>query len=818
MRSSLNDRGSGRVVAAFVLPVVLALGATPVLASPAPPALSGGEVVPDRQPSTTQDGVALLRVVVPDQAAVDRLNALGVDLAEYRKAVDDGIEVHAVLSPQEARELRGQGFDVRDAVPGQAAFAANQAERRTAMSAAVTAAQQNDTLTPLRAEWFTSTDDRRFLSVEVKSSATDAETVLTATWDSGRGTPPDSGGTATLSRFTDAGQYMYHRFDYPLPVTQAPSRVTIKSSRGGSVTVPVTKWLGERRTPPGGHYVSDFVDHYMDPTEVTGRITALAAEFPRITQIIDLPYKTNGYRRAAQAQFGTGAASTFYVTSTAYGSQGGNDVSLALTRPEAASSPLTVTVTGKDVVVGLATDASGAISSTARQVVDALNANTAASALLTAATYRGDQGGGLVAAAPATRLTDGLKAPRSVSREPFQMKALRVGTKRGGPKVGVFLYCQEHAREWVTPLVCVETAERLLRNYAHDPRTRRIVDDLDIFILPTSNPDGAHYSFYDYNMQRKNMTNHCPAKAADPASRNSWGVDLNRNFSVGSMFDGYLGASSDCTSGVFAGPSELSEPEDRNQVWLTRKYPNIKFAMNTHSYGGYFMWPPGSYKEAGRETLPRIDLGTENYFWESSRHILSAVQERRGTAIWPGRTGPVPDVLYSAAGNSADEHWYNRGIIGWDFEVGADLYDPATKRFQPVGFQPPFAEGHEEAMEFSSGQIAILEVARAYSGDRRRPGSELEVTGRTGTSATFTFTTDEPANVYYTLDGSRPTLNSPKLVAAGTREGAQRITVDRTTEVHWFSVDIAGNVERGYRPGGPGANYRRQRVEVRGDR
>ncbi|MEV7006755.1 M14 family metallopeptidase [Streptosporangium sp. NPDC051022] len=815
MRSSLNGRRTGRVVAAIALPVVLALGTAPVLAAPSP---TTGEVAPDRQPSTAQNGVALLRIVVPGQAGVDRLNSLGVDLAEYRKPVDGGVEVHAVLSPQEARELRGLGFDVRDAISDQGDFAANQAERRASMASSAAVTAQADTLTPLRAEWFTSIDDRRFLSVEVKSSATDAETVLTATWDAGPGTAPGSGGTATMSRFTDAGKYMYHRFDTPLPLTATPTRVTVTSSRGGSVTATVTKWLGAKRRAPGRHYVSDFVDHYMDPTEVTGRISALAAEFPRTAQIIDLPYKTNGYRRAAQAQFGTVAAGTLYVTSKAYGSEGGNDVSVALVKPDTASAPLGVTVNGKDVVVNLATDGSAAIASTARQVVDALNSNAAASALLTAATYRDDPGAGLVTAAPATRLTDGLKAPAAVQRAPFQMKALRIGGKRDGSKVGVFLYCQEHAREWVTPLVCVETAERLLRNYARDERTRKLVDNLDIFILPTVNPDGALFSFYDYNMQRKNMTNHCPANAADPASRNSWGVDLNRNFSVGSLFDGYSGASTFCTSAVFAGPAELSEPEARNEVWLTRKYPNIRFAMNTHSYGGYFMWPPGSYKEAGREVLPRADLGTENYYWESSRNILSAVQERRGTAIWPGRTGPVPDVLYSAAGNSADEHWYNRGIIGWDFEVGADLYDATAKQFQPVGFQPPFAEGHEEAMEFSSGQIAILEVAQSFAADRERPESKLKVTARSGTSTTFTFTLDEPANVYYTLDGSRPTLNSRKLTSSGIREGTQQITVDRTTEVHWFSVDIAGNVERGYRPDGTGGNYRRERVEVRGDR
>jgi hypothetical protein len=813
MRSSLTGIRAGRLAAGLALPLALTFSALPVLAAPTP---SPSSVVPDHQSSTAKDGVALLRVVVPDEAGVDQLNSMGIDLAEYKKPLDNGIEVHAVLSPKEANDLREQGFDVRGPISDPSDVAANQAERQSAIRSADAAEAQTDTLTPLRAEWFTSVEDQRFLSVEVKSSATDAETVLTATWDSGPGTAPGSGGTATMSRFTDAGQYMYHRFNTPVTLAATPAKVTITSSRGGTVTVPVTKWLGEPRKTPSKHYVADFVDHYMDPTEVNGRITSLAKEFPKLTQIVDLPYKTNGYRRAAQAQFGTVATSTLYVTSKAYGSDGGNDISVALVKPDAASSPLSVSVTGKDVVVSLATDGSAAISSTARQVVDALNADAGASALLSASTYRGNPGAGKVAAAPAAKLTDNLKAPSTISREPFQMKALRIGKKRDGSKVGVFLYCQEHAREWVTPLVCVEAAERLLRNYANDPRTKKLVDDLDIFVLPTVNPDGAHYSMYDYNMQRKNMTNHCAANAGDPASRNSWGVDLNRNFSVGSLFDGYSGASASCTSSTFAGPAELSEPETRNEVWLTHQYPNIKFAMNTHSYGGYFMWPPGAYKLPDRDLLPRSDFGTENFFWDASGHILSSVQAWRGTAIWPGRTGPVPDVLYSAAGNSADEHWFNRGIIGWDFEVGADVYNQTTKGFQAVGFQPQFTEGHEEAMEFAGGQIAILEVARAFAADKQDPESKLQVTARTGTSATFTFTIDEPANIYYTLDGSRPTLSSPKLTSSGMREGTQQITVNETTEVHWFAMDIAGNVEKNYRPDTGRGDFRKQKVEIRG--
>ncbi|MBR8644911.1 hypothetical protein KEH51_12715 [[Brevibacterium] frigoritolerans] len=99
----------------------------------------------------------------------------------------------------------------------------------------------------------------------------------------------------------------------------------------------------------------------------------------------------------------------------------------------------------------------------------------------------------------------------------------------------------------MTPLVTIETAERLLRNYSQDSETRKLVDNLDIFLVPSVNPDGANYSLNDYNMQRKNMTNHCGPTASDPGYRNNWGVDLNRNHSVGSVFDGYIGGGTSCT-------------------------------------------------------------------------------------------------------------------------------------------------------------------------------------------------------------------------------------------------------------------------------
>ena len=202
-------------------------------------------------------------------------------------------------------------------------------------------------------------------------------------------------------------------------------------------------------------------------------------------------------------------------------------------------------------------------------------------------------------------------------------------------------YAQEHAREWVPPLVTVESAERLLRNYATDPATRRLVNSLDIFIVPSVNTDGGHYSFYDENFQRKNMFNYCPENGpSDPAARDDWGVDNNRNYPVGSLFDGFFGASTDCTIGDYAGPFELSEPESRNVLSLPEEYPNIRFSMNLHSSGNYFMWSPGAYTVPGRVTLPRPTLGEESYFWGASTRILTAIKRHRGLSVTPGADRP----------------------------------------------------------------------------------------------------------------------------------------------------------------------------------
>ena len=382
----------------------------------------------------------------------------------------------------------------------------------------------------------------------------------------------------------------------------APTRIRIGSSTGASKEADVNRWLGGGLPPMTPGRLKDFHTRYMDPSEVYARFESLADEFSNISELITLPNKTNGYQRRAQATmsgaFGTGVTpntrlgqeGAVVLTSRAWGHEGGNDITAEFRSPGVPNAPLTVSMTGNDLVVLLATNATGQLSSTAAQVVDAINANAAASQKLVASQFTRLSnatpplvaGSGIVQPRAKVNLSDFLTTATNahVPRGPFEYSVMRIGKERDGSQVGVFLYCQQHAREWATPLTCLETAEQLLRNYAIDPKTRELVDNLDIFILPSSNPDGGHYSMHNFAQQRRNLTNHCvvggketddpfaanfwtprtapdtgaPYTGLDPAARTAWGVDLNRNNTFATLFDGYIGASHSCLSDVYTGP------------------------------------------------------------------------------------------------------------------------------------------------------------------------------------------------------------------------------------------------------------------------
>jgi Zinc carboxypeptidase/Chitobiase/beta-hexosaminidase C-terminal domain len=893
-------------------------------------------------------GLSLVEVDLPNKGTAMSLQLeaerLGVEFNDHyiRHNPNGSVTVSVFGDEAGLQRLEAAGYEVARTIESPKTWAERiedyqhqrSQERRATAAAKADVGVQSDSaeIVVLRVDYFEN-HTGRFLSVEAKdrlggSTPTGATYVgpeLSLSWNRGGNTPIDSPPRIMATNIdpdTTPDTYIEHRElvrigELGSNDPPAPSRIRIGSSTGESVEADVNVWLGGGLPPMADNYLSDFTTNYMDPTQVYARFRELAAEFPNLSELITLPNKTNGYQRKAQANMngtmppGNSAPTadqsrTVVLTSRAWGHEGGNAITAEFRTSTLPGAPVTVDVTGNDILVNLGTDSTGAPNSTAAQVVSAINADTEARALLVALTYRGSTGTGIVQPRAKVPLSDFLSTETNahVPRGPFEYFVMRIGKQRDGSRTGVFLYCQQHAREWATPLTCLETAEQLLRNYAIDERTRRIVNSLDIFILPSSNPDGSHYSIHNFASQRRTMTNYCvnggletddsnaanfwtprirpdtglPYTNSDPASRNAWGVDLNRNNTVGTLFDGYIGASHSCTSDTYTGPGEASEPEIRNELWIADTFDNIKFSNNIHSFGGYFMWAPGAYlPDRGEGDLVHPNIGVEKYFFEAGDTILNRIKDVRDTVILPARTGPIADVLYSAGGNSADEHWYKRGVIAYSFETGADLYfqtlgasaaagasgvrisdtaggieylkpgdklvvgaglptaetrivdhvvpetpqnqnpNPNIVFTQPltsahaagerlegaalqtgVGFQPPYAsEGKFEALEFAAGNYGLLEEALEYEYDYKPPNVSMTGAKHSATPVDTTFAWDEPAQIRYTTNGSKPNANSTLWDSTGPREPGEVFHVTETTRFRWMATDIKGNVSYG---------------------
>jgi hypothetical protein len=834
----MSFRAMGRTLVAFLL-CALALAGVAAAESP------------EERGIDPNQGDSLVEVNLASKGAAMRLQleaeSYGIEFNDHylRRNANGTVTVTVFANEDELAALAEAGFELGTTIEGPDTWRERiqdwQADRRSekradaaALGDPIVILSHEDEIVVLRVDYFENYAGR-FLSVEAKdrqggaapSGSTYIGPTLSLSWNTGDGTEIDSPPRVmgvNIDPDTTPDTYIEHRelvrIGAPGDTDPArPTRIRIGSSTGQSVEADVNVWLGGGLPPHAGGYLSDFTTRYMDPTEVYGRFEELAAEFPNISELVTLPNKTNGYQRKAQATMagttlpgntppGSQQPAAVVLTSRAWGHEGGNDITAEFRNPGVANSPLAVSVSGNDITVDLATDAIAGLSSTAAQVAAAINAHAAANALVVANTFRGNAGAGIVQSRLRVNLSDFLATPTNahVQRGPFEYFVMRIGKVRDGSKVGVFLYCQQHAREWATPLTCLETAEQLLRNYAINPATREFVDNLDIFILPSSNPDGSHYSIHNFSQQRRTMTNHCveggketddpfasnfwtprinpsnglPYTSTDPASRNVWGTDMNRNNTFATLFDGYIGASTSCNSDVFAGPEEASEPEIKNELWVADTFSNIKFSNNIHSFGGYFMWAPGAYlPDRGEGDAVHANIGVEKYFFAAGDRILNRIKEVRNTVILPERTGPIADVLYSAAGNSADEHWYNRGVIAYSFETGADRYLNTT-------LSAASAAGAEGIRVANRGGLTAgdrIKVDFGTANEETRTVASVAVSNPPSPNPNVTLT--EPLTLAHPVGA---------VVAGGTLQGGVGFQPDYATEGKFEALEFtAGN-------------------------
>ena len=261
-------------------------------------------------------------------------------------------------------------------------------------------------------------------------------------------------------------------------------------------------------------------------------------------------------------------------------------------------------------------------------------------------------------------------------RGPAPLRYMRIGKKNKdkSDKVGVLLLAAPHAREVMQPMIMLETAEQLLANYNHDsddPKIKELtelVDDVDIYVVPVTNPDGLTYALYDDPMWRK-------TRSKIPGS-NHQGVDCNRNYD-------YSWELGDPESNGYGGPAPFSEPETRNAASIIDEHPNIKFVADFHSRGNEIRRPIGVQDKEDLEFYKNI-------------------QQRMHNAI-KGSRGKEYDMIESRVvhGTSDDYFYYKKGAYALVIEDG-------------LQYKPPLNEALGIVQECTDGAKELLRIARDY--------------------------------------------------------------------------------------------------------
>lgn len=241
---------------------------------------------------------------------------------------------------------------------------------------------------------------------------------------------------------------------------------------------------------------------------------------------------------------------------------------------------------------------------------------------------------------------------------------LRINPAEKGEKPSArpaaFFMGNHHAREHLTNEVALGLAGYLLANKG-DPRIKKFLETLDIYIAPMTNPDGVEYDIQNgkYRWHRKNMRVN-----ADKTI----GVDLNRNYD--SLWC-QAGASHYPGSDTYCGPYAFSEPETQ----LIRKFilarPNLKTLMSYHSYSSLLLYP-----WAGKSTP------LEN---ERDRKVFETMA--KGMTAFTGYKPQQSSDLYVATGDTTDWAYTTAGIFaftteleGTTFYPGAAIVDKAVAR------------------------------------------------------------------------------------------------------------------------------------------
>ncbi len=165
----------------------------------------------------------------------------------------------------------------------------------------------------------------------------------------------------------------------------------------------------------------------------------------------------------------------------------------------------------------------------------------------------------------------------------------------------VFYMANMHAREIIAPEIILYFMHYLIDNYGTDPYATYLVNNRQIWLCPTFNPDGHEFVFsgstpgdgYDPMWWRKNKRDN-----NNNGIFETWawgdgpdGVDLNRNFGYKWGNDD-IGSSPNPNEATYRGTGPFSEPESQAIRDFVIKH-NFIITLSFHSHSQLWLYPWG---------------------------------------------------------------------------------------------------------------------------------------------------------------------------------------------------------------------------------
>ena len=240
-----------------------------------------------------------------------------------------------------------------------------------------------------------------------------------------------------------------------------------------------------------------------------------------------------------------------------------------------------------------------------------------------------------------------LQIGSSWENRPIYAYRIQQNVERKTPVRTIVILGGTHAREFIAPSVCLYVVNNLLYQIAFTnslPRSLK-TGDTQIVYIPILNPDGYDYCFTNNRLWRKNRRNN---------GGGNYGVDLNRNYSVG--FGG-ANSSNLTTSDVYRGPSAFSEPETNALRNYCATLPNVVCFVDYHSYGQQIGWP-WTYTTTAPTAYNQLNT------WGST--IRSAILNSGGLTYLQGQSAVV---IYPAGGTSKDYFYSQFGAMSATIEL-----------------------------------------------------------------------------------------------------------------------------------------------------